>query len=184
MRIQSVSQIGWVVPPCLAALAAWPSAGTGRTNNTLQLAANQLQIFDTFNIVFFVFFFSFTCFITSNATFEGLKEQLKEKTIITEPHQTPSWGLTCVACVSFPSRWASAEKGVTVVITGASVTAGGCVTLALTWPEVQRNTEVTSAHMTHIWLDITTKWHVSGYHNTKDLDHGGAGAAAEHKHTH
>lgn len=40
--------------------------------------------------------------------------------------------LGCVACVSFPPRWASAAEGVSVVVAGASITAGRSITLALT----------------------------------------------------
>lgn len=39
--------------------------------------------------------------------------------------------LGCVACVSSPTRWAGTAEGVPVVVAGASITAGGCVTLTL-----------------------------------------------------
>lgn len=39
--------------------------------------------------------------------------------------------LGCVACVSSPTRRAGTAEGIPVVVAGASITAGGCVTLAL-----------------------------------------------------
>lgn len=39
--------------------------------------------------------------------------------------------LGCIACVSSPSRWAGTAEGIHVVVAGASITAGGWVTLAL-----------------------------------------------------
>lgn len=88
---------------------------------------------------------------------EWMKNEEKSSIISSlEPQQTPSWGLTCVACVSSPARRAGTSKGIAVVVAGASITAGGCVTLALTWPGLQRNTEVTRAHAAFIWLVITS----------------------------
>lgn len=59
---------------------------------------------------------------------------------------SPYWGLTCVARVSAPTGWAGTAEGIPMVVAGASVAAGGCVTLALAWPGLQRNTAVTHSH--------------------------------------
>lgn len=43
--------------------------------------------------------------------------------------------LTCVAGAAAPARGAAAQEGVSVVVAGASVTAGRRVALALAWTE-------------------------------------------------
>lgn len=79
------------------------------------------------------------CILATSGAFPALLADAGEG--VSSSHTGPTVGtrtggacavLGCVAGVASPPGWAGAAEGVSMVVAGASVTAGGCVTLALT----------------------------------------------------